>query len=404
MAVQRFPDQYDGLVLGAPAIHWDRFIPAELWPQVVMNAAVGGPITPAKLNAATSAAIAACDKDDGVSDGIINDPRRCTYDPATLVCKEGDAAATCLTKPEADAIRKIWDGPKTASGDRLWFGLERGAPLGALAGGSPFPIASTHVQYWTHQDPKFDWRTITEAQFEQEFRTSAQKFHDLIGTDQAKLERFRAHASKMIIWHGEADQLIFPRGTINYFNRVVEANGGAAETAKFARLYMAPGVGHCGGGVGPMPTGLLESVVNWVEKRVAPTTFMPRARRVVRGVAYRVPALRARDRSALTQRPHNGMARAVRTTPRTSPVSAVIHGPLTTRSGRAKDGLPTVATRSERGGRNVAKHRGACLVLVADESAAWLRRRPFAPIHCCMDPKETQGCVPCLLIFDMRSG
>ncbi len=190
------------------------------------------------------------------------------------MCKEGDAAATCLTKPEADAIRKIWDGPKTASGDRLWFGLERGAPLGALAGGSPFPIASTHVQYWTHQDAKFDWRTITEAQFEQEFRTSAQKFHDLIGTDQADLERFRAHAGKMIIWHGEADQLIFPRGTINYFNRLVEANGGAVETAKFARLYMAPGVGHCGGGVGPMPTGLLESVVNWVEKGVAPTTIV----------------------------------------------------------------------------------------------------------------------------------
>lgn len=289
MAVQRFPDQYDGLVIGAPAIHWDRFIPAELWPQVVMNTTVGTPISPAKLNAATSAAIAACDRNDGVSDGVINDPRRCTYDPAALVCKAGDAAMTCLTKPEADAIRKIWDGPKAAGGDRLWFGLERGAPLGGLAGANPFPIASTHLQYWVHQDPKFDWHTVTETQFEREFRTSAEKFHDLIGTDQANLERFRGRGGKMILWHGEADLLIFPRGTINYFNRVVDANGGAAETARFARLYMAPGVGHCGGGAGPMPTGLLETVVNWVEHGAAPTTIA--ARRALDGGATRTRPL-----------------------------------------------------------------------------------------------------------------
>jgi len=287
MAVQRFPEEYDGLVIGAPAINWDRFIPSELWPQIVLRETGGGSMSAAKLNAITSAAIAACDALDGVSDGIIDDPRACTYDPSTLLCKAGESSDTCLTEPEANAIRKIWTGPTDARGGRLWFGLEPGAPLTGLAGNNPFAIAQTHFQYWIHQDPQFDWHKVREADFESEFRTSQQKFHDLIGTDEANLQGFRAHGGKMIIWHGEADQLIFPRGTINYFNRVVEANGGPAETAKFARLYLAPGVGHCGGGAGPAPTGVFEAVVNWVEKNAAPTTIL--ASRTVNGVAETRP-------------------------------------------------------------------------------------------------------------------
>ena len=288
MAVQRFPEQYDGLVIGAPAINWDRFIPAELWPQVVMNTAVGHPISAAKLNAATTAAIAACDLSDGVSDGVINNPRRCTYDPAALVCKAGGDSATCLTSQEATAIRKIWDGPTATDGSRLWFGPERGAALGGLAGTNPFDIAATHFAYWIHQDPSFDWHTLTEAQFERDFRASQQKFHDVIGTDEVNLARFRSRGGKMIIWHGEADQLIPPRGTVNYFNRVVAANGGTEATAQFARLYMAPGVGHCNGGVGPVPSGLFDTVVKWVEGGSAPTTI-PATRRLETGVTRTRP-------------------------------------------------------------------------------------------------------------------
>jgi pimeloyl-ACP methyl ester carboxylesterase len=274
MAAQRFPDEYDGLVIGAPAINWDRFVPSELWPQVVIHQLVGAPISGAKLNAATAAAVSACDAADGVTDGIIDNPRTCAYDPSPLVCKTGEPSDTCLSRAEADAIRKIWNGPTNASGDRLWFGLERGAPLGALAGATPFGVSNQHFTYWIHQDPNFDWQTVTPAQFELDFLESQRKFHSAIGTDAADLSGFRRRSGKMIIWHGEADQLIFPRGTINYFNRVVEANGGQAEVNRFARLYMAPGVGHCGGGDGPAPTGLFEAVVNWVEKGVAPNTIL----------------------------------------------------------------------------------------------------------------------------------
>ena len=278
MAAQRFPQEYDGLVIGAPAINWDRFITAELWPQIVMNKTVGAPIAASKLTAVTSAAVAACDASDGVKDGIINDPRTCTYDPAALACKAGDDPAACLTPQESDAVRKIWNGPAAASGERLWFGLERGTPLGGLAGGNPFPIASTHFQYWIRQDSKFDWRTLKEADFEADFTTSQRKFNEVIGTDDPNLAAFRKRGGKMIIWHGEADPLIFPRGTVNYFERVLAANGGARQVSQFARLFMAPGVGHCAGGDGPNPVGLFETLVNWVEKGVAPDT-LPASRR-----------------------------------------------------------------------------------------------------------------------------
>ena len=275
MAVQRFPEEYDGLVIAAPAINWDRFIPAELWPQIVMREEVGGPISAAKLNAVTNAAVAACDAEDGVVDGVINDPRKCSYDPVASVCKEGGDPATCLTTSEAEAVRKIWNGPTDREGKkRLWFGLERGASLLGLAGSAPFPIATTHFQYWIRQNPFFDWRTLAETDFEADFRESQRKFNEVIGTDDDNIQRFRKRGGKMIIWHGEADQLIFPRGTLNYYQRLLNGNGGVEHVEDFARLFMAPGVGHCAGGAGPNPAGVFEAVVNWVENDVAPDKIM----------------------------------------------------------------------------------------------------------------------------------
>jgi hypothetical protein len=96
----------------------------------------------------------------------------------------------------------------------------------------------------------------------------------VIGTDEDNLQRFRKRGGKMIIWHGEADNLIFPRGTVNYFNRVLTGNGGAKQVDAMARLFLAPGVGHCAGGAGPNPVGVFDAVVNWVENGVAPKTIL----------------------------------------------------------------------------------------------------------------------------------
>jgi len=285
---QRYPDDYDGIVAGNPG--YDRvhqtFSFLWLWMQTHKDGVSLVPME--KLPMITKAAVAACDAVDGVKDGIIDDPRKCTYDPKALVCRAGDDPAGCLSLQEADAVRKIWNGPTTPAGKRLWFGLERGAPLGPLAGALAFPIASTHFQLWIHQDPMFDWRTLTDAQFETDFTASQDKFHDVIGTDDPDLQGFRRSGGKMIIWHGEADPLIFPRGTVNYFDRVIAQNGGRRQVDEFARLFLAPGVGHCGGGDGPNPTGVFDLVVNWVEKGVAPAT---------------VPATRRRQDGTVVSRP-----------------------------------------------------------------------------------------------------
>ena len=275
MAVQRFPEEYDGLVIAAPAINWERFISAELWPQIVMNQELGGPISGLKLNAVGNDALAACDAADGVADGVINDPRKCRYDPAASVCQAGEDPNTCLTPAEANAVRKIWNGPTDRSGrKRLWFGLERGASFAGLAGTQPFAIATTHEAYWVRQDAAFDWRTLRESDFEGEFNLSHRKFDHVIGTDETDLHRFDRLRGKVLMWHGEADQLIFPRGTVNYYHRVLEENGGLRKVDDFMRLFMAPGVAHCSGGAGPQPTGLLEAVVDWVEKGVAPSRVL----------------------------------------------------------------------------------------------------------------------------------
>ena len=151
MEAQRYPNDYDGIISACPAINWHRFLPADLWPQVVMVAA-NNFVPKAKLAAATAAAVAACDAADGVKDGVIDDPLRCAYDPKALVgTKVGDDT---FTESDANVIRKMWEGPRAPDGTFLWYGLERGADLSALAatGGSPlkgrpFIIPQEYFQY-----------------------------------------------------------------------------------------------------------------------------------------------------------------------------------------------------------------------------------------------------------------
>jgi hypothetical protein len=286
---QRHPEEYDGLLTGAPAFNWDRFIPAELWGQVVMKEEVGAPIAPAKLNAVNDAAVAACvgKTADGTlsADAFLADPRLCTFDPAKMRCSAQPGNPNCLTSQEAGAVRKIWDGPRDARGRRLWFGLDRGASMAGLNGSFPFPIATDHFAYWLHQSPGFDWHTVTEQSFAKDFFASESKFEEVVGTDSTDLDGLIRHKAKNITYHGTADLLIFSRGTTNYFERL-QKRYGAQNVDKFARLFMAPGVSHCGGGAGanafgnnafgglPVPSDaqhdIFQALIAWVESGTAP--------------------------------------------------------------------------------------------------------------------------------------
>jgi hypothetical protein len=273
---QNFPTAYDGILAGSPAFNWDRFVPAELWPQVVMNEAFGAPIPPAKLTAVTKAAVSACDAIDGVTDGILEDPRKCKYDAKAFVCtgNAGDPA-NCLTPEEATAVNKIWDGPRTSPGPggwnngsgRAWYGPARGANLTAqLAGATPRSTSVDYFRYWVMQDPAFDWKTATEVSFISDYLLkSMEKFNEVIGTDDG-LEEFRRAGGKLITYHGLADELIMPRGTYNYYNNV---KGGLERTQQFYRFFPYPNAGHCSG-AGLNAEDLFSSLVNWVENGVAP--------------------------------------------------------------------------------------------------------------------------------------
>ena len=281
MEAQRFPDDYDGIISACPAINWHRFVPASLWPEVVMLS-MSNFVSKAKLDAATASAIAACDSDDGVKDGVIDDPFRCLYDPQALVgVKLGNDT---FTAADAEVIRKIWQGPRAQDGGFIWYGLERGADMSAYAGtggsplkGRPFSIALEYWIYYLAQNTNWDWGTLTYAAFEQFWTKSVEEYGAVLGTDNPDLTRFRDRGGKLVIYHGMADQLIPAAGTIDYYKRVQQRIG-EKKTSEFARLFLAPGVDHGFHGAGGTPTGFNEVIVRWVEEGKAPEKIIAEKR------------------------------------------------------------------------------------------------------------------------------
>lgn len=290
MEAQRFPDDYDGVLSACPAINFSSFVPASLWPQVVMLSASNW-VPKAKLDAATAAAVKACDAADGVADGVIDDPWRCSYDPKELVGNK--VGEDLFTEADAEVVRQIWRGPRTRDGAFMWHGLERGADMFAFAGtggsplrGRPFSISLDYFKFFLAQDAKWDWTSTSPAGFELLWRQSVEQYGAIFATDDPDLARFRDRGGKVIIYHGLADQLIPAAGTIDYYRRVQQRMGGPEETAKFARLFLVPGVDHGFRGAGASPVGLSEAIIRWVEEGKAPEKLLAERRdpagRVVR--------------------------------------------------------------------------------------------------------------------------
>ena len=289
MMAQRYPNDYDAIVAGAPAIHWDRFQAYQIWPQVAMKFDAGGPVAIPKQQLATSRAVAACDAADGVTDGVIGDPRQCTYDPTKdaqitrASCTSSDNS--CLTPGEASAIQKIWGGARNTAGNLLWPGVERGADLTAFAGPAPFPVPIEQARYWVYFDPTWDWNTLTYANYEQFFNDNVKMVGPLMGTDNPDISKFKARGGKLIMYHGWADNLIMPQGTVQYYQQVQQT---VAQSDSFSRLYMVPGMGHCGSGAGVNEFGqdasgivpadakhdVFRALMAWSEKGTAPTSLI----------------------------------------------------------------------------------------------------------------------------------
>jgi len=243
-----------------------------------------------------------------VTDGVLNDPRACTYDPSkdAEITKASCSATdgTCLTPGEGKAIQQIWGGARDAAGQLLWPGIERGADTSALAGAAPFPIPIEQARYWVYFDPAWDWNILSYANYGAFFKDNADKVGPVMATDNPDISAFRARGGKVIMYHGWSDNLIMPQGTVKYWEAMSARMGSAGIDAKdFSRLYMVPGMGHCGGGNNVTDFGqgvsgvvplepqrdIFRALMAWSEKGAAPNDIT--ASRVVQGQVTRTRPL-----------------------------------------------------------------------------------------------------------------
>ncbi len=283
VAAQRYPGDFDGIVAGAPAVYWTRYLVAELWPQVVMRE-VGYYPTLCELQGVRGEVVRECDALDGVGDGVISELGKCTFGVEKLVGRKVACGGkeVEITAKLVEVVKRIWEGPKTADGKRLWYGLNRGAPLETLAAtheangttvGDPFFVAQDWVRYFVKTNPTFDLSGLDSAGLRQLFDESVAKLAAAIDSSDPNLSGFQQAGGKLLMWHGEADNIIFPQDSIQYRDEVQKTLGLTSRRVDdFFRLFIAPGVDHCGQGTidGAAPTDPLGALINWVEKKKAP--------------------------------------------------------------------------------------------------------------------------------------
>lgn len=284
---QMYPDDYDGILAAAPAANTPSLGTAIQWPYVVMMQEKYIP-SQCEFMAFINASIAQCDGLDGVEDGIISNVQGCAFDPYCLVGERitCDGKQVTITSITARIYQKILDGPTTPSGVKLWYGQNVGTGFNGLYPGdievvttngtttaTPSPLSDNFIRYLLKRDPAYDTSQITYSEFAQLFAQANFEFDWIISSNNPDLSGFRKSGGKMITWHGLGDNIIFPHGTINYRQRVEAVMGGTTAVDEFFRLYLPPGVNHCGGGYGPYPTDPLDALVAWVEHGKAPETL-----------------------------------------------------------------------------------------------------------------------------------
>jgi feruloyl esterase len=287
MEAQRYPEDFDGLIAGDPANNWTRFYAgAHLWYSMATLRDPESYIPASKTAILGNATAAACDAIDGIVDGVIDDPRKCNFDPAVLTCQAGQDPATCFTPKQVQAIRDIWSGVRTSWGELVHPPLVPGAEGGpggwAAWTTGPAPFAGLHwlaadgfFKYMVFEDPGYDPMSFN---FDGDLLFALSKVGDSLDAVDPDLRKLKAFGSKLIVYHGWSDPDISPLNTINYFEDVVsfmshrrEDRADALErTQGFFRLFMVPGMQHCSGGPGPNTFDMLTALENWVEKGQAP--------------------------------------------------------------------------------------------------------------------------------------
>jgi Tannase and feruloyl esterase len=293
MEAQRYPEDYDGILAGAPANYWTALLATAAYDTQALTMDAASYIPPAKIPAIAVAVNAACDELDYVRDGILNDPRQCRFDPATIQCKAEDSDR-CLTGAQITALKKLYAGTFDSKGQAVYPGYLPGAEEGHGGWGlwitGPAPAKSLMASFgngffsdFVFGKTDWDYKTFkVDSALKAANETNAQALN---ATD-PYLKPFKSRGGKLILYHGWNDPAITALNTIDYYESVIKKMG-QKDVDSFVRLYMAPGVQHCAGGPGPDSFGAVgdlkfddpehsldASLEQWVEKGTAPSTII----------------------------------------------------------------------------------------------------------------------------------
>ena len=307
MEAQRYPEDFNGIIAAAPAWNWSRLFTSFVWNERALTKTPDGNIGPAKLPAIQKAVLAACDRLDGVQDGVLEDPRACQFDPTVLACKGVDTP-NCLTPPQVEALTSIYAGPKNSrTGEAIFPGLPPGAEAapGDVAGwtwatwiapadptkSTQSSLGNSYYGQAVFEDPAWNFRTLD---FDADVTFGDAKAGSLLNATSPDLRSYRAGGGKLIHYHGWGDAAISALSSIDYYERAQsfltrfpDARSDVSRPVDdFYRLFMVPGMGHCGGGAGPNRFGnggavsaaaaadperdVFAALERWVEKGIAP--------------------------------------------------------------------------------------------------------------------------------------
>jgi feruloyl esterase len=264
---QRYPQDYDGIVAGAPAINLVQVQARSIYVAQMNLKNPQGALTHDLAQRLAAAAVAKCDARDGLKDGVIDDPRHCDFDPAELQCKS-DSSKDCLTEAQVRTARALYGPMKSPGGMQLYPGAAYGAsPLAELPVSAKTEPGHAAIILMLPQKPAWDVHTFNP---DRDIPALQKELGATLNAMNPDLRPFEAHGGKLILYHGWADPLLSPYNTLDYYSAVVKTMGGQQATDKFLRLFMVPGMEHCRGGPGPNTFDAVASVDNWVEHGVPP--------------------------------------------------------------------------------------------------------------------------------------
>jgi feruloyl esterase len=270
MAAQRYPDDFDAILAGAPANNHSRLFIARVAVSVPTLRDATAAVPLAKLALVTRAVLEACDGRDGVQDGFLNDPRACSFDIARLQCTSGDAAS-CLTAPQIETMKRAYAPLKRANGEPEFPGMEPGSDLTwRMVSGSAEPVSLTALQI-AHGDPAWDPKSFD---LERDLALVIEKVGFATNSIDPDLRAFKARGGKLLLYHGWNDGVISAGNSINYYEQVLKTMGPGQDD--WLRLFMVPGMDHCPywganpGGVGPDQVNWMAALERWGESGKAP--------------------------------------------------------------------------------------------------------------------------------------